>query len=396
MHVRFDLKSKLLNTTLRPAHLLILLIVTSSAGGLRDTCAQDGPSGVSTFLTGYGAVRYDAVVEDDRRHDFQALFAPVVLARVTDDVLVESEIEFELEGSGTEVFLEHAQIHYLGWERVQLTAGQFHLPFGLWMHPSWVNRMPQPPLLYADTHGFAPREALLPVLFDLGAMARGKVTLNRAWSLTGALWISQGPEIASEEDGEDEHGHTHGKRSEPSDEDHGDLPPDEDHGHLPPDVDYGINFSDNNTNKMIGARLRLMHMNGFLVHASGYFAKYDPEGRLAVSGLNISAKWQPMPFDVRAEAVLIRQEFSVHGGTKAVSRGGYYLQASRRFAALEPITRWSHLPKSTFDGDAVQDERRQLSLGLNYWLKPSIPIKAAYLWNLDHTDGLMVEWAFGF
>lgn len=332
-------------------------------------------------LTGYGTTGYEARITDSLRHNFSASFSPVTLFQMGEDMLFEGELDFEFDGTSTTTNLEHAQVHYLGFERVQMTAGKFHLPFGIWMHPNWINKMPDPPLLYGHAHGGVAEEALLPILFDVGVMAKGKQRISETWVVGGALWVSQGPALVSEE--HDDHAH----------EEH-------DGGHAAsvevPEVGYGVNYVDNNANKMVGARLRFMNRWNFMVDLAGFHAKYDAENRLGINGANLSVKWQRGRLDVRGEGILLRQEFWHGQSVEGVNRGGYYLQVTRRMGAYEPVIRWSHLPTSRVEGEHVQAARRQLAVGLNYWITPSIPLKVAYQRAWDGPDGVLVQWAFGF
>lgn len=66
--------------------------------------AQD----VDFVLTGYGTTEYEAQVTDSLCHNFTASFSPVSLFQMGEDVLFESEIDFELQGRSTQVPLEHA------------------------------------------------------------------------------------------------------------------------------------------------------------------------------------------------------------------------------------------------------------------------------------------------
>ena len=43
----------------------------------------------------------------------------------------------------------------------------------------------------------------------------------------------------------------------------------------------------------------------------------------------------------------------------------------------------------------VVERRRQLAVGLNYWMSPSVPLKAAYNLEADGTDAFLLEWAVG-
>ena len=371
----------------RPVHRLCAFLFIALAAFTGDAVAQDvsdsGPiPGIRAVLTGYGAAGYGAHFDDEVQNNFSASFTPVGLFQIGEDFLYESEFELGLEGASTFVVLEHAQLHYLGFERFQITAGKFHVPFGVWMHANWINKMPTTTLLYGDAHGGVAEDALFPILFDVGVLGRGRVPLGRMWSLGVEAMITQGPALA----GTDGHGDVHGE--------HEDEPTG--HADLLPAIAYGTNYSDNNANKTLGMRLRLMQMSSWTFDVAGFHGAYDDEGELSLSVGNISAKWQPGFVDLRGEVVLLRQEYLHHGSEEATSYGGYYLQASRRLDAWEPVVRWGHLLEDEIGGETVLHERRRLSLGVNYWFAPSIPVKAAYLWELDGTDGLFVEWALGF
>lgn len=338
---------------------------------------------VRAVLTGYGAAGYGAHFDDDGENNFSASFTPVGLFQIGDDFLYEAEFELGLEGTSTFVVLEHAQVHYLGFERIQLTAGKFHVPFGVWMHANWINKMPTTTLIYGDAHGGIAEDALFPVLFDVGILGRGRVPLGGMWSLGVEAMITQGPALAGTNGHDDGHG---GPQDEPTGG----------HADLLPAIAYGTNYSDNNANKTLGLRLRLMHMLAWTFDVAAFHGAYDDEGELSVSAGNVSAKWQPGFVDLRGEVVLLRQQFLHHGSEEATTYGGYYLQASRRLDAWEPVVRWGHLLEDEIGGEVVRGERRRVSLGLNYWFAPSIPVKAAYLWELDGPDGIFVEWALGF
>jgi hypothetical protein len=384
--------------SLSAQHITALLILLLAPAAV----AQE----VDAVLTGYGTTGYGAALNGDYPNDFTASFTPVTLFQMGDDLLFEGEIDFSLHGGSTDITLEHAQVHYLGFERVQVTAGKFHLPFGIWMHPTWVNKMPDPPLLYGHTHGGVAENALLPILFDVGVMTRGKQPLSSSWALTGALWVSQGPQIAAAGDGHghgEGEGHAHISRAVSGSRistiasggyDNGNGG--HEHPVEVPSVAYGTAYTDINTNKMIGAQLRLMNMGGFMIHLAGFHGTYDGEGKLPIGGVNLSLKWQPGAYDFRGEGILLRQEFPHAHAVETVDRGGYYLQLTRRLGGFEPVVRWSHLLEARVEETRVQASRRQLALGLNYWITPSMPVKLAYELGLDGSDEVLVQWAFGF
>ncbi len=357
-----------------PFYLLLAVVATEPVTG------QQAPSAVRGLLTGYASVWYSAEAEKDFHNDFTATISPMLLYQVGDDILFEGEMDLELHGDETELHLEHAQVHYLGLERLQVTAGMFHVPFGIWHHASWINRMPTPPLLYQDTHGAPPEGALLPILFDVGVMARANLPRVGGWNTSVAAWVSQGPT-----DGGGHHGPPDPNDPEP----------------VVARVGIGNNFEDNNSDKMVGLQLRSIAPGGFTVQASGFRAKWDHHGELDMYAANLSLIWSPgmhaVPlFDLRGEGVLIGQEYEDGGAVETVRYGGYYFQLGRRLGGWEPVLRWSQLPQSTAAGEVVLDGRRQLAIGLNYWITPSVPLKAAYNVELDGTDSLYLEWSVGF
>lgn len=351
--------------------------------------AQDPGPTVRGILTGYGATGYSATLEDDFQNGFSGLLAPVVLFQVGDDLLVEGELELAFHDRETLVVLEHLQLHYLVFDRIQLKAGRFHLPIGVWNHTNWINKLPTPPLLYEDTHGEAARHALMPIPFDLGAMARWTFPLVDGWRTSAAAWVSQGPRPGGEAHGHaGEDGGHHDEGAPASDA---------------PALSWGSNYEDNNPDKMAGLRLRAVSGSdlGLTLQGSAFRSRYDDASDLGLSGGNLALIWTPGAgpsplFDLRAEGTILRQEYLHHESVESVRSEGYYVQVSRRFGALEPVVRWSHLPRATAGHGPLVEKRRRLAVGLIHWLGPSIPLKIAYNRELDDTDRFFIEWAVGF
>ena len=365
---------------------IVALSLLCIVWGTNPLGAQQASPTVRGLVGGYASVGYAAPTEGDFHSDFTATISPLLLYQIGENILFEGQFDVELEESNTEMHLEHAQIYYLGFERLQVTAGMFHVPFGIWMHSNWVNRMPTPPLLYEDSHGTPPSDALLPILFDVGAMARANLPLIDGWTTSASVWVSQGPASGV--------AHGHGAEEAPADGHEEEAVSDV------PALGFGANFEDNNSDKMVGLQLRAVSQGGLIVQGSGFRAAYDDEGDLSVYGLNLSMIWTPggaqTLFDLRGEGVLLNQEYLHDGGVETVDYGGYYLQLSRKMGGFEPVVRWSHLPRSIAGGGPVIEKRRQLALGLNYWIAPSVPFKAAYHIERDGTDGFLFEWAVGF
>lgn len=374
----------------RGAALTVLLILLFFLAGspLADApsgplAAQEPPT-VRSILTGYGAVGYNSNVESsDTPDNFSGFVSVVPLAQINEDILVEGELEFELEENATNVVLEHIEVHYLGFESVQLKAGKFHLPIGVWSHTNWTNKMPTPPLLYQDTHGDAASGALMPIPFDLGAQATWTPSLLDGWRTSATTWVSQGPF------GTFGGGHTHD--GEPAPTEDGDAPL----------LALGANYHDNNDDKMVGLTLQAASAAGLTLRGSGFRANYDDAGQLSVLGGNLAMVWSPLSgadpmFELKGEVTAMDQEYVLDGAVETVTLEGYYLQLSRRMGAWEPVLRWSDLPRSVAGETVLIPKRNQLAVGLNYWISPSVPIKVAYNWEADRDDEFFIEWAVGF
>lgn len=390
------------STTIRRAVALTAAFLLATGSG---AAAQEAdPSPFANFvLAGYGGTTYEAGLGSDFQNDFSASVSPVLLYSMGEDLLFEAELEFGLSGELTTTTLEYAQVDYLGFERVQVTAGKFLLPFGLFgerYHPTWVNELPSAPLLFGHAHGGVAEEALMPILSDAGAMVRYNHPLGGgASNLDLSLYVTQGPRLVTASDEEGGDGHAH------------DIVPGEAAGHPVqlspaqsaqspfeiPQVGFGVAFADNNQNKMLGGRLGWVNGGSFEIHLSGFHAMYDPDDFLDYSGAALSFDTRRGAWELRGEGVFLRQEFQTVGGTfETLETPGYYVQLSRRAGAFEPVVRWSQLLDGEVDGVTARPGIEELALGVNYWLTPTVPLKVAYDVNPDGDDGMMVQWAFGF
>lgn len=365
--------------------------------------AQETP--LSNFvLAGYGSALYGAGL-DGFDSDFAASISPVLLYSLGDDILFEAELEFGLEGTGTQTVLEYAQLDYLGFDRAQLTIGKFLLPFGVFgerLHPSWINKFPTMPLLYGHAHGGQAPDALFPVLSDLGFMARYSQPLG-GLDLDLSFYVTQGPmrvdTAALEPDG-----HAHSVRDpslsvvegQANDVAAAATTAAAAYQEVIPDVAFGVSVPDNNRNKLIGVRLGLVKGPTFEVFLSGFHSMYDPDDYLDLVGGNLAFEFRTTRSELRTEVAYLAQEFSDNGVYRYFNTPGYYGQYAYRLGAVEPVVRWSHLLPGTVEGADVTLERQELALGVNYWVLPSVPVKLAYAYDPDREDRLIFQWAFGF
>ena len=210
------------------------LLVMASA-----VAAQDGTplTRANIVFTGYGSATYEAAMNTAFENNFTASISPIFLYNMGGDVLFETELEFGLSGEATTTTLEYAQIDYLGFDKVIITAGKFLVPFGIFgerLHPTWINKLPTAPLLFGHAHGGVAEGSLLPVLSDAGLMVRVAQPLGSSWNLNLSMYVTQGPTLVEADAQGDGH-----------DDDHGD-----DQGgatdFIAPGVGFGIAFNDNN------------------------------------------------------------------------------------------------------------------------------------------------------
>lgn len=385
-------------------HILLFLATWVFAGS--SAFAQIGLNPQSNgVLAGYASVQYQAATSGEAKSDFTASFSPVFLYDFGDNFLFESELEFGLSGESTTTTLEYAQINYLGFEKWQIIGGKFLVPFGLFgerLHPTWINKLPNSPLLYGHAHGgVAEGGALLPILSDVGMMTRYKTPINDSWAFDFSAWISQGPTMSGaaagghddSEEEEDEH-HEPALRAEKSGLSGARLSGDDDHLEVP-GVGFGVAFSDNNTNKMIGGRVGLVKGPSFEVYVSGFHAKYDVDNELALHAVNFALDYRKGGFDFKTEGIMMWQEIAHEATTDFVKRSGFYVQLARKKGRIEPVVRWSQLQESTLEGQLAFERKQEISFGVNYWLQPSIPVKLSYHADFNGDDHIFVQWAFG-
>lgn len=333
-------------------------------------------------LSGYGTTQYTGSLGDTFENGFSTSVSPVILWSLGSDFLFETEVEFELEEGATHTGLEYAQVDYLGLESVQVIAGKFLLPFGVFgerIHPTWINKLPTMPVVFGHAEGGVAHGSLLPILSDVGAMVRWAQPFGSGWMLDVSGYVTQGPSIAEPE------------------EEGGEVPMEGEMESPAPPVAWGVAFDDNNQNKMVGGRVGFVKGPSFEAYASAFHARYDPEGVLDVVGGALSAEWRRGPLQLRAEGVLLSQDFEDEAGAfQTLDRSGLYVEASRRMGAWELVGRWSHLGEATVDSNAVLEAGDTFALGIDYWFEPMIPLKVAWVTTDGSDDHLMVQWAFGF
>jgi len=333
-------------------------------------------------LTGYGTAGYDRMLGGGSANSFSATISPIFLYS-NGDFLFESELELELEEVATEADLEYAQLDYQGLDHFQFVAGKFLLPFGIFgerLHPTWINKLPVMTPLFADAHEGVPYSSLFPVLSDLGAMARWSAPVGGAgWYLNASAYVTQGPALATPDAAAEAAG-------EPG---YIDVPA--------PQLAWGVNYTDNNTDKMVGGRVGAVKGPYFEGYVSGMKATYDPNHpSYDVWATAVSLQGRYQGAQILAEGTLLAQDFEDGGTAKTQKRKAAYAQASERVGDWEGVVRWGYIADATVDGASVSGHSTTVATGVNYWFRPTIPLKAALIFQKGMKTRLAVQWAFGF
>ncbi len=333
---------------------------------------EEGRLGSTKFLLS-GSAEAGLVVPDHGSSSFNAGFSPILLWQLTDTLLFEGEVEFELEDSDTSTKLEYAQIAWSPFDFLTIGAGKFLTPMNVFVEryePSWINKLPDTPLAVYD--GILPESIV-------GAQIRGGVPIGPT-RLSYALYIGNGAILNVD-----------------SAEAAGTLQFD--------------NFSDGNDNKAIGGHIGFAPFApyveigygfeigdandpddavpdaGYVLHSADVDVAVDSEqlaGRLGVRG---QYAWS----DVDRRTYDPDGTYGYGPLSFANKRDGGYAQAAYRpthsgiryLSDTELVFRFDNMNNPSGIPD-LYDEMRY-TFGLDYWLTSSTVFKMAY--ELDDRDG---------
>lgn len=327
--------------------------------------------------------------ENRRQSDstFTAEVAPILLWKPTDKLLFEGRFDIFLADRKTEVDLAYAQLSYQLNDYVTVGGGKFVLPFGIFWERArapWINKLPLMPLLYEK--GFMGEAGV-------GLQLRGGAAIGRS-KINYAAYAMNGPEL----------------RTNPSDL-----------GRL----GFGRG-RDLNNNKTFGGRIGFLPIpemeigSSFMVGRVGesgtVFAKADTQ----VLGFDFTYARE---FDALKGRLDIRSEFVKVDTDDAQfaaffdpfnfenERDGWYVQAAYR-PMLSKAMIFEGIELKDFEFvlryDQVQEpgpgrlgvDRKRLTLGLDYWMLPSVVLKAAYVFDEasggPDEDGFFLGMSAGF
>jgi hypothetical protein len=315
---------------------------------------------------------------------FNAVFRPTFLWEFDERFLFESKLEIRLQEltEETDVFLESANLSYILHDAAIVGAGKFLTPFGLFPDRFYPPKWAEEPMIYSRAGGIAPHSSV-------GAFLRGVVPLGHSFEMNYATWISNGPVLRT--DGEQ----------------------------------IGtLNFADSpdaNDGKAVGGRIGVLPWPALEVGASVLWADVSPDGSSTdalLVGVDAQYVRQIDPLggtiDLRAEYVWSHVDNFTFDPTGAQGIGplsfdnhrhGGYVELSYRptrsdskfVRSLEFLGRYELLD-SPDAAPGSFDEQRYL-IGANYWLTPTIALRAAYLFDererAEDQDALFLQLGVG-
>ncbi len=339
-------------------------------------------------LSIYGALSAQYEDFQDRPAEFQfGEFAPLFLLELNDWILLETELEFGLE----EIEVGFAQADFIVNDWLTVVAGRFLAPIGFFnerLHTTWINKLPDNPLMFRQV---SPADYSVNGLQARGAFYLGAspVKAEYAFFATNGLGI---------------------------DEDVPDPSALANLGELQETVD------EINADKAFGGRIGFwVPETGFNMGASALFnGAYTPDASDDINLWGIDAGYHQGNWDLRFELAQMRQEADTFLGNN-IRRTGMYAQAAYRpydacnwcLQNTEYVLRYSLARFKGIDpADLEPDEfptlvdlpvdRDQYTLGINYYLYPSLVVKFAYeinheLGDVDFRDNVFwTQLAWGF
>ena len=386
--------------------------------------AQEGTPAHDFHMTGYANVQYSA--PEEGKSTFTTLFAPIFLYKVSERLLFEGELEFQLVEGETDVAFEYSQIDYMFADNAVLVTGKMLLPLGTFGergHPSWINKLPMSPLIYGGHHGSP--VGLIPVMSDFGVQLRGGFPSNgMRWNY--AAYIVNGPRISdagtSDTSAESSEG-GHADLLSPNFSAAGEADGGNGHSGASRTVDYSPSADDDNNDKAFGFRFGAIPIAGIEIGLSYYTAKVafhkfvdhdelpGDKTEATITLTMVDFVYQAGPLRVQGEYLL--EDASAIGhiaaegdGTELSeelevpeNRSGYWVEISHMFGGWVPelVLRYGI---TNSDGDELGS---QTALGFNWWLESSFVLKLAAASNsveegdeTETTTDYFVALAMGF
>jgi hypothetical protein len=355
--------------------------VEKSSGDALSLSRYVFPGSTRFLLSGYGAAGFSALRHNDAA--FEAQFNPLLLWKLSDRLLFEGEVEFELEDDETETKLEQAHLSYLLNDYMTFDAGKFLNPMNAFVeryHMAWVNRLPDKPLAVYD--------GLLPETY-VGAQLRGGVPVGPT-RLNYAAFVANAPKLVTS------------------------IGPDDELESLGT-LDFD-NFGNDGGHIATGGHIGFQPIPeleiGYGVHYSG-LADSDEEGFFHSVDLNYVRDSEILRGLIRLSGQWVWSRIGKGtydaDGTPLVfdnDRDGGYAQISYRptkvgnnfLRQFEGVFRYDRFNQ---DDTPIGYDESRYTFGLNYWILPKTVFKVAYQIDDKSSDepdegGVLVQFATGF
>ncbi len=376
--------------------ILTLLFAFNGMGqntGQTATQETQKSSDTKLLVSGFGFAGYSKM--DKENSNFGPTgFNPIFLWKKSDKLFFESELMIEITDGTTKFDLEYATLHYKLCKYLEIGAGKFLSPFGIFnerIHPSWINKFTDPPLGFNHDIG-----TMVGPMAEIGVEFRGGGQLGKS-KINYVAYISNGPNLVTD----------------PSNT-------------MMTGMLMFENINDNNDNKAIGGRIGFLPLSNSSVEigVSGQVAKVGDKGNVLYqnigaqmyaldlsychklnfikSNLDVKAQYNMMNVD-KAESYPVMSGMDTTWDNKSQS---YYIQLGLRpafvnnnfFKNLELAFRYSSMTlpeKAMWGGDF-----KQSTVGLNYWLSWHSVLKLDYQMNTqkgaDNRNGIQIQWGLGF
>ena len=336
--------------------------------------------GIKLFITGQGTSTFVANKESADFSDVGLHLMP--LARLSDKLFLENEIEVETGEGEAEFVLEQVNLVYRLSPYLKIHAGRFLSKFGGYrgrMGEGFVSRFAEDPLGFGDG-GIGP-------LVETGIGIQAGVPLG-SMKMTYDIWLSDGPQVSGDS-----------------------LP-------AVGEIEYEA-FTDNNKNKAVGGRVSLLPFSNSSLEIGFSYenaAKTGPQDspfedtklNMMAVDLNYFTNISALSSTLRVTGEWKNQDekypaLSGESGFTNTSSAWYGVVALRPALVSNSFLRDLELAVrySQFDLTDNQPEAgpklSRFDIGLNYWMKWDAVLKLAYMKEKDADNGEFVAnlvWGF--
>jgi hypothetical protein len=315
-------------------------------------------------------------------------FKPIFLWKISDNLFVEAEPEFETGGGSLDIGLEYANMCWIVNKYLILHAGRFLPKFGAYrgrMGEGFINRFPTDPVGFGDGGIGAMNEVGIGAQGGFGA---GDTKINYE------LYLSNGPILITGRDDPDNAGQ----------------------------FDYE-SYVGNNKSKAVGGRIGFLPLANSGLEIGFSFQHKMKTGDTDSLDENVSLDMQAIDFNYYGHITPIQSDVRLIGEWKhqkvgnnaryykddgssytfSNSPSAYYITGAIRpahvhnvfFHNLELAARYSRF-KRPIDAPWGGSDTNQFAISLDYWLKWNSVIKLTYQTQKDEPNAFYGQVVFGF